>query len=372
MNSPKIAFLLGSLNRGGTETLLLDVARNATKNELDAILIYRKTGALESDFKKSGLACMQIEKKGNIIQYLLQLRKTLLLQNIRIAHAQQPIDALLALLACMFSPVKVVLSMHGYDFGGGSISNIMHAITLKLSNANCYVSNHQKNYYSSKYKLNGNKQFIVYNGIDMHKILHSDTPNDIYAELHISPATILMGMVGNFVKGRDPLTVCQALVLLHNEGIDFNFVFVGKASATQPEIFENCVSIIKQNGFLGKVHFLGTRNDVPSILKQLNAFVYSTDHDTFGIAVVEAMASGIPVFANDWPVMQEISNNGQYIHIYESKNAHDLANKLRPFIANASSYEAKAKEAAIYAQNTFSIEKHIANIKALYISISKN
>ena len=82
----RIAYLLGSLNRGGTETLLLDVFRNAGKSNLDAIGLYRKSGVLEKDFKESGLQIAKVHSL-NFIGYILQLRKQLLENNINIAHA---------------------------------------------------------------------------------------------------------------------------------------------------------------------------------------------------------------------------------------------------------------------------------------------
>lgn len=55
---------------------------------------------------------------------------------------------------------------------------------------------------------------------------------------------------------------------------------------------------------MDKVHFMGPRSDVPELLASWDAFLYSTDHDTFGIAVVEAIAAGLPTFVNDWEVMK--------------------------------------------------------------------
>jgi len=370
IDNPKIAFLLGSLNRGGTETLLLDIAKNAKVNALNAIIFYRKTGALENEFIDSGIAIRKIENKKNIFGYIKLLRKSFVENKIEIAHAQQILDALYAWLASIFIPTKVVLSMHGYDFGGGEKSKILHHIALRVGVANFYVSEHQKAYYTKKYKLDTNKQKVVYNGIDFKKLSNRNTSNNIRTELSISQEILLLGMVGNFVKVRDPLTVCKALVLLKNQGIAFQFVFVGKASDLHPHIYEDCKNIILENDLSHQVHFLGSRNDVPSILQQLDAFVYSTDHDTFGIAVVEAMAAGIPVIVNNWPVMKEISQNGKYASIYETKNENDLLREILQFIDNRIAYKQKAAEAAKYAKSTFSIEKHIENLNALYAKIN--
>ena len=60
---------------------------------------------------------------------------------------------------------------------------------------------------------------------------------------------------------------------------------------------------------LDNVYFLGGRGDVPALLKVMDGFVYSSVHDTFGIAVVEAMAAGLPVVVNDYEVMKEVCGN---------------------------------------------------------------
>ena len=46
----KIAYMLGSLNRGGMETLLLDVFKNARIAEYSFIGIHRKGGKYQPDF----------------------------------------------------------------------------------------------------------------------------------------------------------------------------------------------------------------------------------------------------------------------------------------------------------------------------------
>ena len=43
------------------------------------------------------------------------LRKILKKNKIQIAHAQQPIDALLAWMACLGTSIKIALTLHGYD-----------------------------------------------------------------------------------------------------------------------------------------------------------------------------------------------------------------------------------------------------------------
>jgi len=369
----KIAYLLGSLNRGGTETLLLDVFRNAEKNCLDAIGIYRKKGDLEYEFIESGVKMYRLSVGKNLIAYLIQLRKLLIESETTVAHAQQPIDALYARLACIGTKIKIILTLHGYDFTTKKFSSFILRFIIKRTNVNIFVSEAQQIHYQQKYRLKSKKQQVVYNGISFEKLnvfayqhALSQPMSNLRDELSISSNTLLLGMVGNFVPGRNQMIICRFLKGLKAENVDFHLVFVGGRDKKLPHLYDDCVDFCKQNDLKQNVSFLGSRNDVPDILKQLDTFVYATDHDTFGIAVVEAMAVGIPVFVNDWEVMTEITENGKYVTLYKSNDEVDLLQQFMVFLQDRETYKDKAREAACFVSEKYSIEKHIENLKHVY------
>lgn len=378
----KVAYLLGSLNRGGTETLLLDVFRNAKQQNLDAIGLYRKTGALEAELKETKVPFYYLPAGKNILSYLIKLRKYLKQNNITIAHAQQPIDALYAYFACIFTKISVVLTFHGYDFTEDKTGFRILKFIIKRTTSNIYVSASQRDYYIEKYKLDFRKQFVVYNGISFDKLdggistkyrekLESIEPekvkiNNLKAELGLTENVILLGTVGNFNKVRDQITICRFLKLLKEQNVKFHFVFVGKKIESTSELYDACIHYCDENKLTDSVSFLGSRSDVPQILRDLDCFVYSTDHDTFGIAVVEAMACGIPVMVNDWKVMTEITENGKYATLYKTKNEEDLLRVFMLFLLNIETYRRNANEAANFVRNKFSIENHIENLKLFY------
>lgn len=363
----KIAYLLGSLNRGGLETLMLDVCQNLQKTDFEAIGIYRKGGVLEEQFLQSGVTFFKLEVGKSKLKYLLNLRKLILQNNVTIVHAQQPLDALSAKLACIGTNVKIILTFHGFDFGA---ENKLRKYIIKKTDQNIYVSNYQRDYYVEKYGLNKSLQKVVYNGINFSKFeLNKDKLENLRKELQIPDASLLLGMVGSFNVGRDQFTVCRFLKLLSEKGVDFHFVFVGKRIESVAERYDRCVEFCRVNDFNSKVSFFGVRNDVPEILSQLDAFIYSTKHDTFGIAVVEAIASGIPVFVNDWDVMREITENGKLANLYKSGDEKDLLEKFMLFLQNKQAFKQQAVENAEMIRDKFGIEKHISELKTLYQSL---
>lgn len=57
--------------------------------------------------------------------------------------------------------------------------------------------------------------------------------------------------------------------------------------------------------------FLGRRADIPELLGQADLFAFATTADEgFGIALIEAMAAGLPVIASDVPACREVLSDG--------------------------------------------------------------
>ncbi|KGN79128.1 hypothetical protein HW49_07085 [Porphyromonadaceae bacterium COT-184 OH4590] len=361
----KVAYLFGSLNRGGLETLMLDVCQNICKEDFNAIAFYRKGGALEQDFIKTGVPFVYLPVSKNIFKYLYKLRKSIISNKTDIVHAQQPIDAIFAQLACVGTKVKVVLTFHRFDYND---NKAIIKYIIRRTDKNIFVSNYQRQYYNEKYRLNNSKQNIIYNGINFDKLKNIDNNQSIplREELKLPHSTLLFGMVGNFNIGRDQMTVCRFLKLLNAHNIDFHFIFIGKKVENEPYRYDHCVEFCQTNELSHTVSFLGVRNDVPQILNQLDAFVYATDHDTFGIAVVEAIASSTPVFVNDWAVMKEITQEGKLAMLYKTKDENDLLEKFILFLQNKKNIKKQAEENARIVREQYSIKKHIENTKLLY------
>lgn len=67
---------------------------------------------------------------------------------------------------------------------------------------------------------------------------------------------------------------------------------------------------ISDLGLSDRVELLGHRSDIPDLLAGADIFVLPSRHEGFGLAVVEAMAAGLPVVATDIPPFREILASG--------------------------------------------------------------
>ncbi|MDR0765587.1 MAG: glycosyltransferase, partial [Odoribacteraceae bacterium] len=308
MKNVKVAYFVGQLQRGGMETLLLDLLRQAARDGREILLVYREEGNISPLFEATGVRMFRIPARGGIdLAALRQTRRLLRDERVDVVHAQHPLEAARAWLACLATGIKVVETLHGYDFNATRKGRCILKWMLRRARLNVFVSETQRAYYAKKYRLKGNdRNVVVYNGILFDKIsrrVPSPAP----------PACWTLGMVGNFNTVRDQLMVCRFLARLKSAGIAFRFLFIGNAATPHGDA---CTRYCREHDLSREVTFTGTRDDVPALLAGLDAFVYATRHDTFGIAIIEAIAAAIPVFVNDWEGTREVTRDGALATLY--------------------------------------------------------
>lgn len=364
----KIAFYFGALNRGGAETLVSDVLSQRGTLPFDAICIYRKEGNLSPVFQKSGAPMLRLPLKKNWIQYAFRLRKLLKQQHVDIIHAQTSLNAIIAVLCTLFTHIRVVTTFHGFGFVNSP--RLLRWLIFRGSSKIVFVSDHLRQGYLKHGSFGcGGKCIVVYNGIDFSKLKCAKNTNELP---HAQVDTVLnLCMVGSFGEGRNHMFVCRALKVLKERGIDFHFTFIGAARESEMDIYNDCVEYCQRNGLKECVTFAGLRNDVPDLLLEMDAFVYATRHDSFGIAVIEAIAAGLPTFVNDWCVMQEITHNGEYATLYTTDDIESLYSKLDDFLSHQQDYRQRAAANANTIRQLYSIEQHITSLYDIYSSIKQ-
>ncbi|HOU96410.1 MAG TPA: glycosyltransferase [Bacteroidales bacterium] len=365
----KVAFLLGSLNRGGTETMILDIFKDNSDVRFAKLLVYREEGCLSNEFHSTEWPVYLIKPDKTLfaLNYLFLLRKLIKNEKINIIHAHQRVDVLYAWFASLGLQIKIIQTIHDFDFKYNKTGIITIKLSLRLALGNIFVSNHQKYYYLSRYKpCKKHFQIVVYNGVNFDKFKTPELKL-LQKEPIAENKPIQLGMVGNFNSVRDHFTICRFLKLLASQDIEFRFTFVGGKDTGNPQIFDKCYLYCQENGLSEKVVFTGVRSDIPVFLSKLDAFIYSSDHDTFGIAVIEAIAAGIPVFTNDWAVMKEITEDGKRAILYKTGDEIDLLSKFLRFCRNPLPYVKNASENAIWAKNSYNILKHINALNEVYL-----
>ena len=365
----KILHFLDTVNRGGAETLVLDVCRNARSNGLDIVFAAAGGGALEEDFRTSGADFFRLKRRLPFdLSTVAALRRIIVKKKINIVHTHQAVEALHALAASFKTPAKVVLTHHGIVPDKKNLLALKFLVPRVAHNV-VVGKAARKLYETELHFVFPPSTSVIYNGVDENRL--QPTGKDLRAELHLSETSLLLGMVGNFYPElrKDQMTVCRSLPRIFAEMPDVHCVFAGKTESGAEEKFAESVRVCEENGIADRVHFLGARSDVPDILAALDVFVCSSLKEGLPIALNEAMLAGVPAVVSDIEPLIEASGDGKYAEIFPVGNAGMLSEVILRLLNDVAARKDLAARAFEFAKNNFSIEAHLRELGKLYESL---
>jgi L-malate glycosyltransferase len=366
----KILHFLDTVNRGGAETLVLDVCRNAEKFGLNISFAHAGGGALETDFKHSGFKYFRLHRRLPFDPMLVfTLRKLIKDKEINVVHTHQAVEALHALTATFGTQTKVILTHHGIVPDRKNLLATKFLIPRVAHNI--LVGRESKKNYEREFNFVFPPQTsVIYNGVDERRLIPSGA--NFRAELNLPNDALLIGMIGNFYAEprKDQATICRALPKIFSELPNAHCVFAGKTFTGAGEKFYECVRICAENNIPDKVHFLGGRADVPDILDALDVFINSSLAEGLPIAVNEAMLAEVPTVLSNIAPLIEASNGGEFAEIFKVGDEIDLSEKVLKLLKDESLRKNSANRAKQFAKDNFSIEAHLNNLKRLYQTLS--
>ncbi len=94
---------------------------------------------------------------------------------------------------------------------------------------------------------------------------------------------------------------------------DIRYVIVGRRHSEKDESrqFEDALHDVARGPLARRVHFLGFRNDVATLLSELTLLVHPARQEPLGRVLLEAAAAGVPVVATDVGGTAEIFPPGE-------------------------------------------------------------
>ena len=133
-----------------------------------------------------------------------------------------------------------------------------------------------------------------------------------------------------------------------------------KALKTLPDVHLAVVGKLKRSpyvnqvqklGLSGRVHFLGFRQDVSEIMRAVDFFVLPSRYDTFGLVVLEAMASGLPVITTKAMGVSALVTPESGFVLSDTENVDALAAAINQLTTSPSLRKQMGQEGVAIAQN---------------------
>jgi glycosyltransferase involved in cell wall biosynthesis len=115
--------------------------------------------------------------------------------------------------------------------------------------------------------------------------------------------------------------------------------------------------LAEQLGIDHRTTFLGTRRDVPLLLPGLDTSCLSSVHEGVPIALVEAMAAGVPIVASDCGAVRDIVDDGEQGYLVPVGDVDRFADRLRLLAGDPDLRARLGKAGRARAEHEFNIKQ---------------
>jgi len=195
------------------------------------------------------------------------------------------------------------------------------------------------------------------------------------AELGIGDASLL-GVIAQITPWKAQDDAIRALAMVREAHPDARLVIVGETKFVGRDVtFDNPAfrrgldELAAELGVAGAVHFLGEREDVPSVLAALDLLLVPSWQEPFGRTVIEGMAMGRVVLATAEGGPREILRDGVDGLLLEPRAPRAWADAATALLADRERM-ARIGAAAQEAAQRFDRDRYAAAVLALYGRVS--
>lgn len=286
--------------------------------------------------------------------------------NIEIVHAHTGKDYLPASLALRFSKkVKLVITRHvmfplkiGQKF---LLSNVSRAIAVSSAVEE-----------SLRKTFPADKIATIPNGINLENWSPADREEkgkNFRFENNIAFDQTVLTAIGELkeLKGQRDLILAAQIIV--ERCPETHFIIVGKDNSADREFRKEIKRLAKVFDLEKKFTWLNWVDDTRELLAATDIFVSPSQSESFGLAMLESMASGCAVLATATDGAKELLVDGESGILTPINEPKSLADKACALIGKPEKIKSLANAARIRAVENFGLERMIDETENLYLNL---
>lgn len=258
----------------------------------------------ETTLKEHGVICHQVDierspakLKSNYRAYK-QIKTLMKKECFEALHCHTPMGGVVGRLAANATGTKPVLyTAHGFHFYRGCplknklIYQTAETFLARYTDAQITI-NREDFAAAQKFPLRGKAYYVPGIGVDVKKISSVQVDRATKrAELGIPEDAFAFLTVGELIPRKGHELLIRAFAKSNISGVQLLICGSGREK-------EHLTALIKELGISDRAHLLGFRNDIYELLKCADAFVFPSKQEGLPVALMEAMAAGLPCIAS--------------------------------------------------------------------------
>ncbi|PYC65756.1 glycosyl transferase [Streptomyces tateyamensis] len=301
----RVLHVITGLAAGGAEQQLLLTIRHLPPGIECEVATLTNPGSVAAALRAEGVRVHELGMRGNRDLAVLP-RLTALIRRGRydVVHTHLYRAGLYGRLAARLAGVRVVLatehSLHAGTIEGRTVGagvKSLYLVAERLGSTTVAVSQRVAGTLCD-WGVPEQRVAVLPNGIEAHRFTPAGRLRDLQrarmrAELGFAPGDFVVGAVGRLVPGKRFDVLVQALRELSPK---VRLLVVGDG----PERARLAAAAGE------RAVFTGERSDVPALLTAMDVLAAPSTEETFGLAVLEGLAAGLPILHSGCPALEEL------------------------------------------------------------------
>ncbi len=325
----KVLFLVAGLSVGGAErhtvTLRAALARRGFQTSLLAVGSRRSEviAALPGAEDAEQLNVSGMSSPSGWVRLWRALRRSD--ANVIVCVNQAPLISAVFLRLLLGTRAKIVCVFHTTLLRpSDQIRLPLFRIGLGLADGLVYVSRNQASYWRSR-GLWCRRQAVIQNGIDLDRFrADPDARTATRQRLGIDDDEVLVGLVAAFRPEKNHAQLLVVMREARQRGARVKALFVGDG-----ETRASTEALASDLGLGSHVIFAGEQHDVRPWVSACDCGVLCSDAvETFSLAAIEFLASGVPMLMSDIGGASEIIDHGANGFLFKVNDSQDFVDGL--------------------------------------------
>jgi glycosyltransferase involved in cell wall biosynthesis len=359
---------------GGPDKTILLSAEQHDRARVEVVVAYVRD-ASDCEFRIAGkaqakrLTFYEIEERGKLDLRVVQtLSEIVLRHDINLIHAHDyKSDFFAYLLRWKLRKRRpaVISTMHGWALPGlrGDVFWRLDLLLMRRFDHLIAVSDATKEEMVVA-GVPSDLISVIHNGIDTATWSRCKVNLSMRHALGLINAFPIIGYVGRVSPEKDVENWLRAAAVVTREYPTAQFVIVG--DGRDDGLLNQLKNLAEALGIAGQVHFLGYREDLPSIYATFDLFFLSSRREGICNSLLEAMAMGVPIVATDVGGTKELIADGQTGYLLSAGDVEGMARVLLALVRDESLRKNVGSAGRKHIEEKFSFVSRLRRIETLY------
>jgi glycosyltransferase involved in cell wall biosynthesis len=366
----KVLLVIRQLIVGGAESQTFELARGLDKDKFEVkVCSLQNGGHFAKKLQAEGIPVHVVMKRWHYdVTVVPRLISLLRRERPDIVHCVMWTANMWGGLSTRLARVpRLVMSVRSI----GIWKSKFHYLTgpLIFNRANVVLANSEevRNYMVQREGVRPGLIKVIYNGVDLIKFgkrFDREAVGLARRELGLPPDQPVVGIVANLSRQKDYPTLLRAAARVVGQNPEVHFLIVGDGPLRASLEAETA-----RLGLAGRVTFAGQRTDVDRCLAAMDMFVLCSVREGFSNALVEAMASGLPVVATRVGGNVDAVMDGVSGLLFEVGDDEAFARHILKLIGNPRGAKAMGEQGRMRVMEEFSMAGYLRRMEALYTDL---